>query len=288
MTLDQALARFNEEQGVGFTVAGGFVHGEVGATLVNGVDGQRAVAKWEWPAGHAGLPRLQASVDVVARLHRRGALVPTYRHVVAIDDGVLVVQEFLSGASGDRVSDALVEDLIAHNALQAGAVPDGRGWKAYMAESLSHGLSGYCEHQSLQDYGRTTRALLDQIRSAGDALIDVAVEEHDAVHLDFHHLNVLSEDGRLTGVVDCEGYRSGDRMFDLVTLAFCLSVAECSRAAESRLWALIKRSCNPVTATAYVAHMALRQVDWSIRHRTSDDVAQWLARSDQVLVQFRS
>jgi aminoglycoside phosphotransferase len=287
MTLDQALARFNDEQGVSYAVAGGFHHGEVGATLVIDADRRRAVAKWDWPATRHAMLERQAMVKLVERLRSRGACLPAYLHVAAVDDGVLLVQEFLPGKTGDRVPDALVEDLIAHNALQAKAAPGGSGWKAYMLESLSRGMSGYCEHASLQAYSRATGALLDRIRAAGDALITVAVEEDDAVHVDFHHLNVLSEDGRLSGVVDCEGYRSGDRMFDLITLAFCLSVADHSRVAERRLWSLIERSCDIVTSTAYVAHMALRQVDWSIRHRTRDDVTQWLTRSEQVLEQLR-
>jgi len=287
MTLDQALSRFDDEHGLSYAVAGGFLHGEVGATLVIDADGRRAVAKWEWPATRDAMLERKAMVKLVQRLRGRGARLPAYLHVAAVDDGVLLMQELLPGRTCDQVPDVLVEDLIAHNALQAKAAPDGSGWKTYMLESLSCGLSGYCEHASLQTHNRATRVLLDRIRAAGDALITVAVEEDDAVHLDFHHLNVLSEDGRLSGVVDCEGYRSGDRMFDLITLAFCLSVADRSHAAESRLWALIERSCDIVTATAYVAHMALRQVDWSIRHRTRDDVTQWLTRSDQVLQQLR-
>jgi len=283
MTLDQALTRFDDEYGIRYAPAGGFVHGEVGASLVVDVQGGQAVAKWEWPADRDRLMELQATVDVVERLRVRGARLPAYLHVVPLDTGVLVVQEFLPGETCDRVPDALLEDLIAHNALQAGAVSDGHGWRSYMLESLNRGLSGYCEHASLQTYNQATRALLERIRAAGDALLGVAVEEHDAVHLDFHHRNVLAEEGRLRGVVDCEGYRSGDRTFDLVTLAVCLSVAECSPSAEARLWALIEDLCESVTAAAYVAHMALRQVDWSIRHRTDDDVARWLSRSHRIL-----
>jgi hypothetical protein len=288
MTLDQALARFDDEHGVSYAAAGGFLHGEVGASLVIDLDGRRAVAKWEWPVGCDRLLEIQAAVNVVERLRDRGARLPAYLHVVPIDGGVLVVQEFLPGDTGDGVPDGLLEELIAHNALQAEAVPGGHGWKTYMLESLSRGLSGYCEHASLQTYDQATRALLGRILAAGDALVGVAVEEHDVVHLDFHHRNVLTENGRLSGVVDCEGYRSGDRMFDLVTLALCLSVAECSPTAENRLWALIQRSCDPVTVMGYVAHMALRQVDWSIRHRTRDDVAQWLTRSQKILEQLKS
>ncbi|MDQ6778111.1 MAG: aminoglycoside phosphotransferase family protein [Actinomycetota bacterium] len=41
--------------------------------------------------------------------------------------------------------------------------------------------------------------------------------EEDSVHLDFHHRNAVASNRRLTAVIDCDGYRSGDRVFDLVT-----------------------------------------------------------------------
>ena len=39
----------------------------------------------------------------------------------------------------------------------------------------------------------------------------------------------------------------------------------------------------PAARQAYVAHMALRQVDWSIRHRTPPDVDHWLDVSADLL-----
>jgi len=81
----------------------------------------------------------------------------------------------------------------------------------------------------------------------------------------------------------CDGYRPGDRVFDLVTLAFCLAVAERPTAAEQRLWETIKRMRDSVVVNAYVAHQALRQVDWSIRYRTPDDLEAWMARSTALL-----
>ncbi len=286
MTLDDALRRFNAEHGASFVSAGGFAHGEVGANLVIDGAGVRAVAKWEWPVDDHALPAHEAWLPLVERLRDRGARLPAYLHVVGIAGGLLVMQEFLPGTTSDRVGDGLIEDLIAHNALQAGVAAGGSGWQDYMRASLLTGCRGYCEHASLRERDEITGALLAQVRAAGAALDDVALREDDAVHVDFHHLNVLAEDGRLSGVVDCEGYRSGDRVFDLVTLAFGLAVADCSAAAEERLWALVEDGCHPVAARAYVAHMALRQVDWSIRHRTGDDVEVWLARSEQILARF--
>lgn len=286
MTLADALDRYNAAHGASFAPAGGFAHGEVGASLIVDAGGRRAVAKWEWPAGAAFRRDRETALALVARLRARGARLPAYHPPARIGGGLLLMQEFLLGETGDHVPDAVIDDLVAHNALQAGAAPDGEGWHRYMRGSLLAGCRGYCEHASLRAHGPATRSLLARVLAAGTALAGHPLPEHDAVHVDFHHLNVLVRDGRLSGVVDCEGYRSGDRMFDLITLAFGLCVAECSPEAEERLWCTIEDACEPVAARAYVAHMGLRQVDWSIRHRTEADVRRWLARSEQMLARF--
>jgi hypothetical protein len=36
---------------------------------------------------------------------------------------------------------------------------------------------------------------------------------------------------------------------------------------------------TPDIVRAYIAHQALRQVDWSIRRRNDTDVSRWLRRS---------
>ena len=98
----------------------------------------------------------------------------------------------------------------------------------------------------------------------------------DVVHVDFHHRNVLLAEGAVAAVIDWEGCRSGDAAFDLVTLAFGLTVARVPAAARERMWDEARRRAAPDALRAYVAHMALRQVDWSIRHRTAADVDHWL------------
>jgi hypothetical protein len=220
---------------------------------------------------------------LVECLRGRGARLPEYVVVEPVDAGVLVIQRLMPGSAGDDVPVSLLEDLIAHNDLQAGAAAHGAGWREYMARSLLVGLNGYCEHSSLKAHSAGTRALLKRIQGLGEALADVDLVERDAVHLDFHHRNVLASNGRLTAVIDCEGYRSGDRAFDLVTLAFSLTVAACPPTAQERLWETIRTSRTGVVVDAYVAHQALRQVDWSIRHRTPSEVEAWMARSHELL-----
>ena len=121
--------------------------------------------------------------------------------------------------------------------------------------------------------------MLGSIRRIGERVAEVAFPDADAVHLDFHHRNVLVFAGRVAAIVDCEGMPGGDRAFDLATLFFCLEVAHCDRALERRLLRELRALRTPDIVRAYIAHQALRQVDWSIRRRNDTDVSRWLRRS---------
>jgi aminoglycoside phosphotransferase (APT) family kinase protein len=99
----------------------------------------------------------------------------------------------------------------------------------------------------------------------------------DLVHVDVTHRNALqTPSGILAAVVDWEGARRGDSVLDLVTLAFGLAVAECDPGVEQRVWDEARRASTDEALVAYVAHMALRLVDWSIRF-PADQVGWWTA-----------
>ncbi len=55
---------------------------------------------------------------------------------------------------------------------------------------------------------------------------------------------------------------AGDRAFDLATLLFYFYDHDEIRGQRARLLDL----AGPPAACAYLAHMVLRQVDWSLRH----------------------
>jgi aminoglycoside phosphotransferase (APT) family kinase protein len=156
----------------------------------------------------------------------------------------------------------------------------GGGWTEYVAGSLRAGCTGYCQHEPLRAHDARTAALLDRIRAVGTEAEELPAG--DAVHVDFHHRNVLRVGAAVSAVVDWEGCRAGDAAFDLVTLRFGLSVAGTSRAAVDLVWQAARRRASPSALRAYVAHMALRQVDWSIRFRTPADVDHWLRVSDEL------
>jgi aminoglycoside phosphotransferase len=291
VTLAEALAHYNVASGHEYVVCGGFRHGEVGATLVAEKPSGRAreaIAKWHYPIDAGDRAELSAARELVELLRGRGAPLPACLGTMVLADGMLVLQERLPGSTGDDVSANLVKDVVAQVALQERAAhadaltPLDDSWARYVRRSLTVGLTGYCEHGSLASGDERTRALLKQVHNAGASLAHVALEERDAVHCDLHHLNILTQDGRLTGVVDCDGMRTGDRVFDLVTFAFCLSEARRPAASENDIWSLTTRLRDPAIITAYVAHMALRQVDWSLRRRTPADVTRWLDRSAEI------
>jgi hypothetical protein len=272
LTVGQVLELIREHRGLDLHAAGVFAGGEVRATDVRGDDGSRFVLKW-WDGDAAAGRRAAALVD---RLRARGYPIP--RYVIADDVGgaTVMLQEYVDGTLSDDVSAATVKTLLALNGRQVGeGDAEFAEWSAYIAGSLLHGCDGYCVHQPLRDYDRRTAALLETIRGIGERVGDLP--SGDVVHVDFHHRNVLLAEGTVAAVIDWEGCRSGDAVFDLVTLAFGLTVARVPAAARERVWDEARRRAAPDALRAYVAHMALRQVDWSIRHRTATDVDHWLA-----------
>lgn len=278
VTLPQVVEVIRRERGLNLRPVGRFAGGEVGATDVRGDDGSRYVLKW-WDA-EAGPGRRAAAL--VERLRQRGYPIP--RFVVADDFGgvTVVLQEYVEGTVTDEVSDEAVGTLISLNNLQVGAGDAERvSWTNYIADSLLVGCKGYCVHEPLRAYNRRTSALLETIRDAGEAIRELP--SGDAVHVDFHHRNVLVADGAVNAIIDWEGCRSGDSVFDLVTLAFGLTIARVSAGACDSVWEEVCRRTELDVRRAYSAHMALRQVDWSIRNRTPEDVDHWLNVSSEFL-----
>jgi hypothetical protein len=130
---------------------------------------------------------------------------------------------------------------------------------------------GFCLHEPLAAHSRRSARLLDRIHEIGaDGSATIG---DDLVHFDFHPGNVLVDRGRLTGVVDWDGARRGDRHLDLVTLRFTLTgrAPALTGPIDDRLALISERRRH-----AYWAHMSLRQVDWSIRHHDTATVEHWL------------
>jgi hypothetical protein len=278
VTLPQVVELIRAERGLSLRAVGVFAGGEVGAADMRGDDGTRYVLKWWEGDAEAG----RRAAALVERLRQLGYPIP--RFIVADDVGgvTVMLQEYVEGTVRDDVSDEVIAKLLLLNCLQAGAGGSATtDWTNYIVGSLLHGCTGYCVHQPLREYDRRTSALLETIRAAGAAVEELP--SGDVVHVDFHHRNVLVTGDAVSAVIDWEGCRSGDSAFDLATLAFGLSVAQVSARARDQIVEEFRQRAAPDARRAYIAHMALRQVDWSIRHRTAEDVDHWLRVSSEFL-----
>jgi aminoglycoside phosphotransferase (APT) family kinase protein len=84
------------------------------------------------------------------------------------------------------------------------------------------------------------------------------------VHYDFTLANLLTTDGGISGVIDINPPTlTGDRAFDLATMLFYLYDRDGIR---ERLRGRALELTDQHALNAYLAHMVLRQVDWSLRH----------------------
>ncbi|MDP9364546.1 MAG: hypothetical protein M3Q10_10045 [Chloroflexota bacterium] len=91
----------------------------------------------------------------------------------------------------------------------------------------------------------------------------------------------------MSGVVDWEGCGAGDRSFDLATLFYYSGGGEGGGPDHrERLWCLLRERTEPRLLRLYLAHLVLRQVDWSIRFHDRSAVARWLRHSEEVMRRF--
>jgi aminoglycoside phosphotransferase (APT) family kinase protein len=81
---------------------------------------------------------------------------------------------------------------------------------------------------------------------------------------------MLRDGDELVAVVDWEGCRPGDRAFDLVTFCFGMSHAVAESGVAERVWQRAGDTTTPDALSAYVAHMTLRRLDWTIRHHPDE------------------
>jgi hypothetical protein len=206
----------------------------------------------------------------VQRLGEKGNLAPHYYSPMTFDGGVALFQDAVPGAWSDEVDDELIETALTLNDLQADEGDHSNSWHNYLASTLTEGAAGYCIHDTLRTYSAATRSILDWIIEVGHSLGNLPCG--DLVHLDFHHRNMLRVGGRLSAVVDWEGCIPGDRAFDLVTLSFGFTHARSNPGTEELVWKRATEIASKDRLMAYVAHMSLRRLDWTIRHHSAEDV----------------
>jgi hypothetical protein len=275
------LATINEQHGTSFALAERYADGEsrTGAYAVNDATGRHGVLKWH--PDPALIDRLREIGAATARLRERGYPAPLYWVVGCIGSACYSIQEMLPGTPLRTVTPALVPRLMGLNALQKGqAIPHRQDWPDRVVDTVLHGGDGYCLLTPLRTYSAETAELLTTLQALVARHQDERYEMADLVHFDFNPANILVEDGVISGVIDWQDACSGDCAFDLVTLLF---YAWDAPAVRDQLWQHTLERVGPGVLSVYLAHLILRQVDWSIRHHGPQDTASWLRIAREIL-----
>jgi hypothetical protein len=249
-----------------WTLAEAMAGGSQGAVLATSDSGARYVAKL-----HASAERTHFDAVKVRGEKARAAGLPAPSMAVeAGAAGVVLLLEHLPGTAGAPPTSEVAEQLLTLNRRLRGLGSGPAGdWQALMRRSLTEGLEGYCEHASLANFSDDSRRLLSKVVAAAADVDWSSLPADDLVHYDFHPGNILVSTGKVSGIVDWDGCRSGDGLLDLVALAFCSTWTAEEQVLE-RLWAEVFADGDRQRRSVAVHHIVLRLADWCIRYSPAE------------------
>jgi aminoglycoside phosphotransferase (APT) family kinase protein len=271
MTPEELLQLINERHGTSFVLGERFAGGEQGAFVIYDPEGNRFALKRQ---SAARVAPFQHARDVIDLLRARGYPVPRYPYEGTIDGAEYGIQEVLPGVPMGSLEARYIPRLLELNDLQAGLAPlPSRGWRGMLVHSVLEGFAEYCVIATLRDYSAATAEFLARLQEMVRTYADLALPTTDIVHFDFTPSNILVADGQISGVIDWDAPCAGDRAFDLATLLFYATDQPELR--TTLMGHYVERS-DLAALRLYLAHLIVRQLDWSIRHHDGVIVDHWL------------
>lgn len=252
----------------GWTLArsyGGSVHGtSQGAELWVSSTGRRVIVKHHPEAPIALFEAIGQRIEML-----RTAGVPAPVTTVAQHGAdVLLIHDYLPGRSDPVLTPSLIDDLVDIVERERGLADDSATqWPELIQKSLTTGIDGRNEHASLESFSADSRELLQRVRRVGRDPSVRRLTASDLVHCDLHTVNILSVDGRrVSGIIDWDGIRAGDRAIDLAKLAFTSLWKTHHAALHEQIWHAFLSSSNHDSRVVYMHDVVLGQVNWVIRH----------------------
>jgi len=276
--VEALVARINSLHGGAFVLRERARVGESGgAFILANARGEQFVLKF----GHGAEIRPERAAQITKRLREVGFPAPSYVCVGNEGETKYSVQAMMPGNPNQRLNAATVQELIAINRLQTdlgGDLPP--AWPARVIDGVLKGFEGYCVIDTLRQYSGESASMLETLQ---ELVVRHSAEKFvtsDIVHWDFNPGNVLCAGNRITGVIDWDGACAGDRGFDLSTYLF--SSYDDPEVREP-LWRETLNCSGRGALAVYLAHMIVRQVDWSIRHHDSLSVARWMTTANEIV-----
>lgn len=283
MDIGRLVEQINEQHGTAYTLGKRYTLGEQGAYQLLDATGGQYVLKWH--PDTARLSPIRHGAEVTRRLRAIGYPAPAYVTMGVVGSHCYWIQEALLGEPVGSISPVHLLELLRLNRLQLDCAPDSlpRLWPHPVLDTLLYGGAGFCLHEPLRAYSRESAALLDAALRIGERHAQDKCRQDDIVHIDFNPANVLAVGDTITGVVDWDAVFAGDAAFDLATLLFYAYEDEAMR--QTLTSSIIERVGREPIAL-YLAHLIVRQVDWSIRHHGQDTTERYIRRSYAILHDF--
>ena len=275
MEAEQVIQHINQSHRTAYQIAGRYEDGESGAVFkVVDPSGDQYVLKFDLPSITFSPERATRLTD---RLRSVGYPAPSYMASGFIDQTAYMLREAIPGTPiGPRFSLSMLPEILRLNDLQRDQGDSDNDEPTRLIRDV---MEGY-QHFIIINHSAKTAAMLDTIQNIVRARAAECPKRADIVHFDFHAGNILIEDEQITGVIDWEGSVSGDCAYDLATLLF---YAYPQRDFRDRLWSELLQRTSRGAAAIYLAHMIVRQLDWSMRNHERKPVDYFLQVSRKVL-----
>lgn len=258
----------------------GGIHGTLG---VRTEGGELRVLKVLPPERQADVRR---AVAIAGRLRTLGVPVPDPYLVGTAAGRVFTLQERCPGVVAQPFRVDHARAALKTWELHVGACPEGGAWPEAVGRALTAGdPSLWVDHRPVRAVGGRAAALLDEIVRVGRSFDLRCLAATDAVHLDWHHRNVLVDGGTVTAVVDWETACPGDARFDLVTQAFWSEVhrgSEVDEAAADEIAAFVADRVDADVRAGLSALLAAQQLTFTADQRP-DLLARMVGHVDRLL-----
>lgn len=275
----ELLQEINGIHGTSFTLIERYSDGEQGAFAIADGRGRRCVLKWS--AGTHRVSRLEEARAVTDLLRGIGYPAPRYLFIGSAFEGTYSIQVALPGSPMHRLTVTYLSRLLEINALQVGKALSGQqDWHREVVNTVLRGGDGYCLHSSMLQYSPDTVDLLRELQALVSAHEDEPHRTNDIVHGDFQPMNILAHDQQISGVIDWDAPFAGDCAFDITTLLFYSYDEPTLR---ELLWQYLLQRASLSLLSVYMAHLILRQVDWSLRFYDRATIERYLSRGETIL-----
>lgn len=280
MQLPQLLQHINERHNATFAFVNRYTTGEQGAYAITDCEGRQYVLKWRTGTHH--VDQLRYAGNVTNRLRAAGYPAPEYLYIGTAFDSTYYIQTTLPGVPMRRLTPHYLPQALKLNELQMGQAPGSSpdDWRQVLINCVLYGGDGFCLHSSLQQHSPETAQLLYTLQNIVLAHQDELPIAGDIVHVDFNPANLLISNEAISGVVDCDGVCAGDCSFDLATLLF---YAYGDASLREQLWHHLLARTSRTIVSVYLAHLILRQTDWSLRFHDATTSNHYLAMSFEIL-----